>query len=151
MEHINEMTQINDALIKCPKCNKNCKNDDFKSLVENSNEIKKTCIKCRMDTYKNFKKNNPEKFKVKEEKKDIDYNTEYKDYLRCRNCNRSTNGIDDFKNKKSGRITKTCINCRQSVLKSVMKINLTKPPKITLRQRVKLLEDLLKENDLIIV
>ena len=149
MEHINK-DEIMENL-KCPKCHKNCKKEDYKSLVENSTEYKKTCIKCRMDTYKNFKKNNPEKFKVKEEKKDIDYNTEYKDYLRCNNCNRQTNGIADFKNKKSGRITKTCINCRESVLKSVMKINLTKPPKITLRQRVKLLEDLLRENDLIIV
>jgi hypothetical protein len=134
-------------LLKCHKCNKNCKKEDFKSLVENSTNIKKTCKKCRLDTYKNFKKNNPDKFKNKEEKKQVDYNEQYKNYLRCRNCNRSTNGINDFKNKKSGRITKTCINCRECVLKSVMKINLTKPKKITLKQKVKFLEELLKELD----
>ncbi len=51
----------------------------------------------------------------------IDFNKEYEQHLRCPNCNRQANGIDDFRNIKTGRVVKTCIKCRKCVYKSVLK------------------------------
>lgn len=129
--------------IKCLKCLKIYIVDEFKSLVENCNDLKKTCQTCRKQTYAYYKRSNPEK--VKEV---IDYNKEYTDYLRCRNCNRKTTGKEDFKSQKSDIITKTCITCRKSVLKSVKKINLTKPKKPSLKDKCKAYEKLLNDNNI---
>lgn len=58
----------------------------------------------------------------------IDYNYEFDNHLRCPNCNRKTQGPENFKNKKTGDITRTCDKCRASVLASVKK-NSKKYPK----------------------
>lgn len=51
-----------------------------------------------------------------------DYNKLYEDHLVCKNCNRDTpGGIEEYKNAKTGRITKTCSKCRACVLKSLAK------------------------------
>jgi hypothetical protein len=53
---------------------------------------------------------------------------EYKEYLRCRNCNRATpDGINDYRNRKTGSLTKTCIKCRNSVYRSLAKKPRLKP------------------------
>ena len=102
---------------KCPNCNRKTDGvDDYKSLVAGSTSIKKTCIKCRKEAYQSFRKRNPKK-----EKEVIDYNKEYLDHLRCKNCNRKTNGIEDFKNIRSGNITKTCLGYRKSVYAALKK------------------------------
>lgn len=104
---------------RCPNCKRSTEGiDDYKSLVVGSTSIKKTCIKCRKEAYQSFRKNHPKK-----EKEIIDYNKEYEEHLRCKNCNRKTNGINDFKNIKTGNIVKTCLNCRKSVYTSIKKTN----------------------------
>ena len=106
-----------DEYKKCPNCKRNTKGlEDFKSLVEKSDSIKKTCKKCRISAHQSFRKKHPQKVKI-----ETDYNQEYLDHLRCRNCNRKTKGIEDFKNIRSGNITKTCIGCRKSVYASLKK------------------------------
>lgn len=70
----------------------------------------------------------------------IDYNAEYRMFMRCPTCNRKCDGIDDFRSIKTRRITKTCIKCRSSVYKSLKKI-MDKPEykakkKLTLRQQL---------------
>ena len=141
------MTEIKDEneqkTIKCMKCLKVYIVDEFKSLVENCNDLKKTCQTCRKQTYEYYKRSNPEKIKEV-----IDYNKEYTDYLRCRNCNRKTTGKSDFKSQKSDIITKTCITCRKSVLKSVKKNNSLKPKKLTLKDKCKAYEKLLNDNNI---
>jgi len=71
------------------------------------------------------------------------------DFLRCRNCSRKTNGKQDYINKKNGKITKTCIKCRESVKKSLAKIkakhNPVKPLKLS--DCVNSLMDILKRAD----
>ena len=61
-------------------------------------------------------------------KYDIDYNKEYKEHLRCPNCNRPTKGEEEYKNIRSNKITKTCIRCRTSVYKSFKKKPRKKKP-----------------------
>ena len=51
----------------------------------------------------------------------IDYNKEYKEYKRCLNCNSPTEGIEDYKNLRTGQLTKTCKKCRERVLISYNK------------------------------
>jgi ribosomal protein L34E len=105
--------------LRCPNCNRKTEGiDDFKSLIAGSTHIKKTCQKCRKEAYQSFRKKHPPK-----EKEVIDYNKEYEEHMRCKNCNRKTNGIDDFKNIKTGNIVKTCINCRKSVYTSIKRSN----------------------------
>ena len=77
----------------------------------------------------------------------IDYNKEYKEHLRCPNCNRKTAGIDDYKNIRSGKITKTCAKCRASVYKSYRKIPRIKKKKITMKEKVELFNILIKDLD----
>ena len=45
-------------------------------------------------------------------------NCEYANYLRCKTCNRSTNGIKDFTSTINGRKLKTCKLCRRDVKKA---------------------------------
>ena len=74
--------------------------------------------------------------------------TDYILYKRCRNCNRQTEGIQDFKNLKTGKITKTCIKCRNSVIKSLQKRaseGKTKK-KITMREKMEVLNNIIKKN-----
>ena len=52
---------------------------------------------------------------------EINYNDEYKKYLRCRACNRATNGEKDYINKINNKLTKNCIKCRTSATKSQKK------------------------------
>ena len=53
---------------------------------------------------------------------EIDYNTEYKNFLRCPSCNRKTNGENDFKSLKcNSKTVKTCNKCRISVRNSMKK------------------------------
>ncbi len=56
----------------------------------------------------------------------IDYNTEYKEYKRCFNCDSVTQGIDDYKNIRTGKVTKNCKKCRERVL-----ISYNKKPRVT--------------------
>ena len=46
---------------------------------------------------------------------------EFEAYKRCRTCKRPTEGVEDF-TLANGRIGKTCIKCRTSVVKS-LKLN----------------------------
>jgi len=135
--------------LRCPNCQRKTTGEkDFYSLVKGSTNIKKTCLKCRRSTYDSYKKNNADKFK-KNKVDPIDYNKEYLDHLRCRTCNRPTKGIEDFKNIKSGKITKTCLNCRVSVYASVKKNPRVLKKKITNKEKLacfaKLIEPLNKE------
>lgn len=80
---------------------------------------------------------------------DIDYNYEYKNFLRCPNCNRQTEGKKNFKNIKSGNITKTCDKCRNSVLVSINKKPRKKKP--TMKQLLvisKIIIENIDENEL---
>lgn len=135
-EKLNEVVKVAEVSVKpdhsleytenlrCPSCNKKTEGEkDYYSLVEGSTKIKKTCIKCRKDTYASYKKNNSDKFKKVDipETSPIDYNKEYKEYKRCKCCNRVTKGEEDFKNIRSGKLTKTCITCRTSVYASLKK------------------------------
>ena len=113
-----------DTPLKCPHCNRVCVNgiSDFYSLINGSTNIKKTCKKCRISTYKSYKKNNPDKFKNKEEKKEIDYTNEIKEHKRCPQCKRKTMGITDyFHYRDSDKICKTCKRCRMGVLECYRK------------------------------
>src|SRR5438874_1418638 len=78
---------------------------------------------------------------------EIDFNTEYKEHKRCMNCNKPTNGIEDFKNIHTGKLTKTCKKCRENVYASFKKKprNLTKPPKKD--TQIYLLKQLIKKID----
>jgi hypothetical protein len=67
------------------------------------------------------------------------YTDEYKNHTRCKNCDRTANGIEDFTNIKTGSITKTCIKCRRSVYASVKRINRHKEKPLTLKDKVDLL------------
>lgn len=51
-----------------------------------------------------------------------DYAEEYKNKLRCPTCNKKTKGEEDYKNIKTGKITKTCNTCRSRVYASYNKI-----------------------------
>lgn len=59
----------------------------------------------------------------------IDYNTEYAEFRRCRTCNRKTNGVEEYINLKTKKTTKTCIKCRERISKSLKKKLKTKPTK----------------------
>jgi hypothetical protein len=132
--------------LKCPNCNRSTDGEkDYYSLVEGSKKIKKTCTKCRKDVYASYKKKHPTKIKITKNETNIDYNTEYIEYKRCRSCNRETRGIEDFKNIRSEKITKTCIICRKSVYASLKKKPRPKPiNKITMRKSIDLYVRLLK-------
>jgi len=58
---------------------------------------------------------------------EINYNDMYSNYLMCKNCNRKTQGPEDYKNTKTGKVTKTCAKCRSCVLRSLAKRPQTKP------------------------
>jgi len=51
-----------------------------------------------------------------------DYLEEYQSKLRCPSCNKKTKGEEDYKNIKTGKITKTCNICRSRVYSSYNKI-----------------------------
>jgi len=97
-----------DELLKCNYCSRFCYNgiDDFKSLVKGSNKILNSCIKCRIETYKSYKKKI-----ISKEKEEKDLNILYEKYMRCKRCNRKSNGIIDFTTKD--KIYKTCNKCRK--------------------------------------
>lgn len=71
------------------------------------------------------------------------YNELYSNYLMCRNCNRETAGIEDYKSNKTGKVTKTCKKCRSSVLKSQAKKSDVKP--LTLKKQIDIMKNALKE------
>jgi hypothetical protein len=75
-----------------------------------------------------------------------DYNNAYKNYEMCPNCNRKTpDGIEAYKNRKSGKLTKTCRACRDCVLKSVTaKVRYDK--RMTLRQQNEYLKVILRDH-----
>lgn len=79
--------------------------------------------------------------------KKVDYNKEYADYLRCKNCGRKTSGIDDYKNIKSGKLTKTCLMCRVSVYSSLKKHPHTIKKVFKLRDKVDSLLNLIRHID----
>jgi hypothetical protein len=68
-----------------------------------------------------------------------DYTKEYEAHLRCPNCKQETEGVEDYQNFKTGKLTKTCITCRTKVLKSLNKIKLP-----TNKERIKAYEEILK-------
>lgn len=47
--------------------------------------------------------------------------TDYDVHLKCPSCDESTNGIIDYKNIRTGKITKTCFKCREYVYNSLKK------------------------------
>jgi hypothetical protein len=78
-------------------------------------------------------------------KKTIDYNEEYKNYLRCRSCNRKSKGIEDYKSVRTNRTVKTCIKCRMSVINSNKKN--VRPKKPTKKECVEGLRELIYRFD----
>ena len=128
---------------RCPYCSRITNGvEDFYSLIEGSNNIKKSCRKCRLDSYKSYKSKHPEKFKnrdkVKNEK--VNYIEEYKEHKRCPACNRKTMGENDYKHYKTGKIVKTCKICRLGVMNSYKK----RPKKQTQKERIEELENIIK-------
>lgn len=97
-----------EELLKCNYCSRICYNgiDDFKSLIKGSNKILNSCIKCRIDTYKSYKK----KY-ISKEKEKKDLNILYENYKKCKRCNRNCEGLKDFINKD--KKYKTCNKCRK--------------------------------------
>jgi len=147
-----ETKKETDTPLKCPHCNRICVNgiSDFYSLINGSTNIKKTCKKCRISTYKSYKKNNPDKFKNKEEKKNIDYTDEIKDHKRCPQCKRKTMGISDYKHyrENSDKICKTCKRCRLGVLESYRKRKKkTVKKKKTKTEQIEDLKELIRKID----
>ena len=67
-------------------------------------------------------------------------NKEYENNLRCYKCNRKTNGPDDYKSLKTGKPVKTCIKCRQSVLKSFSKNPIINSSKYKRPNRIKVIQ-----------
>jgi len=61
--------------------------------------------------------------------KGIDYNTEYRNKLRCPLCNRKTKKEDYISNRNTKKLTKSCIKCRSSVIKSIRKKQPLRPSK----------------------
>jgi hypothetical protein len=78
----------------------------------------------------------------------IDYNKEYEDLKRCRNCNRRTDGEQDFINQKNNKRTKTCKKCRLSVIKSLQKriTDGKTEKKLTQKEKITHLTNILKNN-----
>ena len=148
-ETIKEEEKEKEKTLKCPHCNRVCVNgiSDFYSLINGSTNIKKTCKKCRISTYKSYKKNNPDKFKNKEEKKDIDYTDEIKEHKRCPQCKRKTMGITDYyhHSQNSDRICKTCKRCRMGVLECYRKRKTVK--KKTKTQQINELKEMIRKID----
>jgi hypothetical protein len=91
----------------------------------------------------------PQAPQVEDENKEINYNKEYKEHRRCPACNRKSNGVKDYQSKRSPKITKTCVKCRISVLKSLKKK--PQPRKPTQKETIKALYDILNliHNDVI--
>ena len=133
--------------IKCVKCSNTLNKEQFKSLYDHKTGLNKTCIKCRLNTKKN-KKPKPIKPKIIKEIKD--YTAEYLSHLRCSTCKRKTDGLDDYKNRASGNITKTCQKCRNSVLKAVIKNKESKPKVLTMREKCILYDNMIKSNNLLV-
>ena len=148
-ETIKEEEKEKEKTLKCPHCNRVCVNgiSDFYSLINGSTNIKKTCKKCRISTYKSYKKNNPDKFKNKEEKKEIDYTDEIKEHKRCPQCKRKTMGITDYYHHRenSDRICKTCKRCRMGVLECYRKRKTVK--KKTKTQQINELKEMIRKID----
>jgi len=76
---------------------------------------------------------------------EINYNDMYSNYLMCKNCNRKTQGPEDYKNTKTGKVTKTCAKCRSCVLRSLAKRPQTKPP--TIKQQIDIMKRALRTFD----
>lgn len=67
---------------------------------------------------------------------------------RCPNCCRKTvNGKEDYISLKNGKITKTCIKCRTSVKKSLIKAKEGKKPNLKNRECIEELMSILKRTD----
>lgn len=67
---------------------------------------------------------------------DFDFNTAFKEHQLCPNCFKKTpNGIDDYKNRITGKVTKTCKNCRDTVLKAVKAKPRIVKKKMTMKQQ----------------
>lgn len=76
----------------------------------------------------------------------VNYNEEYDKHLRCPNCNKETVGIEDYKNIRTGAITKTCMKCREIVYRSYNKKIRIRKKKTTMREKVELLEVIFQTN-----
>jgi hypothetical protein len=76
----------------------------------------------------------------------IDYNTEYAEYRRCRTCNRKTNGIEEYINLRTKKPTKTCTKCRERIRRSLRKkAALSKP--LTNRVIIEAFKSFLNQTD----
>jgi hypothetical protein len=108
-----------ETILKCNHCNRVCLNgiSDFYSLIKNSTTICSTCVKCRRETYKSYKKINTHKYKNKVVLSKEELSLQISNHTRCYNCNRRTTSIDDYKHLKKNKICKTCIECRKSASK----------------------------------
>jgi hypothetical protein len=142
-------TPVNDAYKRCGHCKRRTNGiKDFYSLVKNSNKVMKSCQKCRTETYKSFKKNNPHKFGKKNK---IDYTSEIANKTRCPKC-RSETIEGDYKSTK-GKIWKNCKSCRSKTLiyyETKVKPKLIprpkknpKPRKMTQKEKLKAYEDII--------
>jgi len=72
----------------------------------------------------------------------VEREQEYAEHKRCPSCNKPTAGVDDYKNIRSGSITKTCVKCRESVYTSykkkerITKRSMTKDDKLSLYHKL---------------
>lgn len=133
--------------LRCPNCGRKTKGiDDYKTLIKGRDTITKTCKVCRIKSYESYKKNNIDKFK-KQNKPIIDYTEEYRQHIRCPKCKKPKAGECDFKNK-TGKITKTCSVCRAIVLEAVLRKERPKQPRVTMRRRINIYENILKGVDI---
>ena len=133
---------------RCPHCKrKTAGKEDFYSLVDGET-IVKTCIKCRKESYNAYKKKHPSTRIKNDYDKTKDYTEEYQNHLRCPTCKRKKNGEEDFKNIRSGRITKGCNECKSKIYQSYKKKHRkTMVKRVHLKDKVKLLKDLLSKID----
>lgn len=132
---------------KCPICKHSTNGiEDYKSLIEGKDKILKSCISCRTEKYKTYKENNPDKFK-KNKERTIDYMKEYAEWKRCPQCNKQTEGEEDYQNIRSGNTVKNCRHCRKKVLTAVKQLNSTLPKPITQRDKIELLYEILSQCD----
>lgn len=98
--------------LRCPKCKQITNGaEDYCSLRPGNQETRKSCKRCRTKIYESYKKNNAGK---KRTRNPIRYPTRYEQHLRCPRCNQPTSGPDEFKNIRSGKLTKSCSACRSA-------------------------------------
>jgi len=110
-------------------------------------EIKETDFLNKKDNTDNMNEKAEKAEKDNNKSCEVDYNLEYKNKLRCPTCHRKTKGEEDYRSLRGGgkKITKTCIKCRSSVIKSNRKS--TKRRRPSKAEHIKGLKDIIYQVD----